>query len=45
MNQRSWNLAQEVVEKTTDDAERARMEALLASSELIGAPVTLVEAK
>ena len=40
MNQRSMNLAREVAEKTEDDAERARMEALLAATpEPIGAPL------
>lgn len=41
MNQRSMNLAREVVEKTTDDTERARMEALLKETpEPIGPPLT-----
>ncbi|MGN7160829.1 hypothetical protein [Sphingomonas sp. SAFR-052] len=45
MNQRSMNLAQEVVEKTTDEAERARMEALLAETpEPIGPPLVMPEA-
>lgn len=39
MNQRSWNLAQEVAKKTTDDAERARMEALLEQQQPLAAPL------
>lgn len=40
MNERSRNLAQEVAQKTADETERARLEALLAAApEPVGAPL------